>query len=59
MSTAEQKIQAQMDLVKRMREVRSGLPRWWDGKRQMEAIARDPECIRLLAIADELWEVAS
>jgi hypothetical protein len=55
---ADLKIKAQVALIRRMREVRASLPRWWSGERQMEAIAMDPECQRLKAEADRLWSAA-
>ena len=47
---------AQVELVKRMREVRSALPKWWTALDQEVAIAQDAECQRLLTRANRAWE---
>ena len=47
---------AQVELVKRMRQVRATLPKWWTALDQEVAIAQDAECQRLLTRANRAWE---
>lgn len=52
-------VAAQIDLIKRLRVVRAKFPKWASEERIKKAQATDPECIRLGAIADQLWSQAS
>jgi hypothetical protein len=53
------KVEAQKALILRMREVRASLPRHVSEETVLIVQSLDPECIRLKASADALWEEVS
>ena len=54
----EEAIEAQIALVKRMRQVVATLPKWVSQETILTVQSTDAECIRLKQRADELWGVA-